>query len=184
MVSGDILSGGNRREELDKIWQYLCDLPQIDQGNVDNRNNVQQMNERLKLIETIIKRKREEEVREFGSFDKISNLPITDQLYYDEDDDVNIPDPILIVKSRNLNKKTILNVGGERHEVSWRTLQSAPTPDLEDLPELSVMNPSWSVWICTAWWTTSSSLTDIRDHFWPFSTSTELADSMWQTRCA
>ena len=130
MVSGDTLSNNDHREELDKIWQYLCDLPQIDQSNVDNRNKVQLINERLKLIETIIKHQREIEVRELGSYDTTSTLPITDQLYYDEYDDINIPDPVLIVKSRNLNKKTILNVGGERHEVSWKTLQSAPNTRL------------------------------------------------------
>ena len=36
------------------------------------------------------------------------------------------PDPIHIIKSKLMNKKVILNVGGERHEVLWKTLEHMP----------------------------------------------------------
>ena len=36
------------------------------------------------------------------------------------------PDPIHIIKSKLMNKRVILNVGGERHEVLWKTLEHMP----------------------------------------------------------
>ena len=36
------------------------------------------------------------------------------------------PDPIHIIKSKLMNKKVTLNVGGERHEVLWKTLEHMP----------------------------------------------------------
>lgn len=40
--------------------------------------------------------------------------------------EVNIPDPFIIAKSRQLNKRVTLNVGGVRHEVMWKVLESLP----------------------------------------------------------
>lgn len=37
-----------------------------------------------------------------------------------------IPDPFIISKSRQLNKRVTLNVGGVRHEVLWRMLEQVP----------------------------------------------------------
>ena len=36
------------------------------------------------------------------------------------------PDPIHIIKSKLMNKKVTLNIGGERHEVLWKTLEHMP----------------------------------------------------------
>ena len=36
------------------------------------------------------------------------------------------PDPIHIIKSKLMNKRVTLNVGGERHEVLWKTLEQMP----------------------------------------------------------
>ena len=40
--------------------------------------------------------------------------------------EVNIPDPFIIAKSRQLNKRVTLNVGGVRHEVMWKVLENLP----------------------------------------------------------
>ena len=40
------------------------------------------------------------------------------------------PDPFIISKSRQLNKRVTLNVGGVRHEVLWRMLEQLPTSRL------------------------------------------------------
>ena len=68
----------------------------------------------------------EEHMRDNGYDVTLTNSFTRDDVQYYDEEDSDIPDPIIIVKSRHVNKKTILNVGGERHEVSWRTLRSAP----------------------------------------------------------
>ena len=50
-----------------------------------------------------------------------NNLPI--RLIQEERHD---PDPFLISKSRKMNKRVTLNVGGIRHEVMWRMLEQIP----------------------------------------------------------
>ena len=52
---------------------------------------------------------------------KKNNLPI--RLIQEERHD---PDPFLISKSRKMNKRVTLNVGGIRHEVMWRMLEQIP----------------------------------------------------------
>ncbi|XP_023334049.1 uncharacterized protein LOC111705652 isoform X2 [Eurytemora carolleeae] len=47
------------------------------------------------------------------------------------------PDPFIIQKSRQLNKRVTLNVGGERHEVLWSTLQQMPQTRLGKLSRAS-----------------------------------------------
>ena len=37
-----------------------------------------------------------------------------------------VPDPFIISKSRQLNKRVTLNVGGVRHEVMWKMLETIP----------------------------------------------------------
>lgn len=39
---------------------------------------------------------------------------------------MSIPDPFIIQKSKQLNKRVALNVGGVRHEVMWRMLEQIP----------------------------------------------------------
>ena len=36
------------------------------------------------------------------------------------------PDPFIIQKSRQLNRRVTLNVGGVRHEVMWKMLEQVP----------------------------------------------------------
>jgi len=50
-----------------------------------------------------------------------------------------IPDPFIIAKSRQLNKRVTLNVGGVRHEVLWRMLEQIP---LSRLGLLARVGPS------------------------------------------
>ena len=51
----------DRREQLDRIWQYICDLPILERQSHNNVIEADLINERLKLIETILKNKREEQ---------------------------------------------------------------------------------------------------------------------------
>ena len=44
-----------------------------------------------------------------------------------------IPDPFIISKSRQLNKRVTLNVGGVRHEVMWSMLEQVPRSRLGKL---------------------------------------------------
>jgi len=41
-------------------------------------------------------------------------------------DSVHPPDTYIIAKSRQMNRRVTLNVGGTRHEVMWRMLESVP----------------------------------------------------------
>ena len=43
------------------------------------------------------------------------------------------PDPFIIEKSRQLNKRVTLNVGGVRHEVMWSMLEQVPRSRLGKL---------------------------------------------------
>ena len=47
--------------------------------------------------------------------------------------EVHIPDPFIIGKSRQLNKRVTLNVGGVRHEVMWKILENVPRTRLGKL---------------------------------------------------
>merc|ERR1712223_631172 len=44
-----------------------------------------------------------------------------------------IPDPFIISKSRQLNRRVTLNVGGVRHEVMWTMLEQVPRSRLGKL---------------------------------------------------
>ena len=41
-----------------------------------------------------------------------------------------ISDPFVIQRSRKLNPRVTLNIGGERHDVMWATLQKIPNSRL------------------------------------------------------
>lgn len=45
------------------------------------------------------------------------------------------PEPFMILKSRTLNKRVTLNVGGVKHEVLWTTLENLPHTRLGRLKE-------------------------------------------------
>ena len=47
-----------------------------------------------------------------------SNTPLLQNV------ETHAPDPFIIAKSRELNKRVTLNVGGSRHEVMWKMLES------------------------------------------------------------
>lgn len=47
--------------------------------------------------------------------------------------EINAPDPFIIQKSRQLNKRVTLNVGGIRHEVMWSMLEQVPRSRLGKL---------------------------------------------------
>lgn len=52
--------------------------------------------------------------------------------------EVHIPDPFIITKSRQLNKRVTLNVGGVRHEVMWKILENVPRSRLGRLAQQGV----------------------------------------------
>ena len=47
--------------------------------------------------------------------------------------EIHAPDPFIIQKSRQLNKRVTLNVGGIRHEVMWSMLAQVPRSRLGKL---------------------------------------------------
>ena len=47
--------------------------------------------------------------------------------------EIHAPDPFIIEKSRQLNKRVTLNVGGVRHEVMWSMLEQVPRSRLGKL---------------------------------------------------
>ena len=40
--------------------------------------------------------------------------------------EVKPPEPFIIARSRAINQRVTLNVGGERHDVMWRALETIP----------------------------------------------------------
>ena len=51
--------------------------------------------------------------------------------------DSHLPDPFIIAKSRQLNRRVGLNVGGVRHEVMWKMLEGIPRSRLGRLATLA-----------------------------------------------
>jgi len=49
--------------------------------------------------------------------------------------EITAPDPFIIQKSRELNRKVLLNVGGVRHEVQWKMLEQVPQSRLGKLSQ-------------------------------------------------
>eukprot|EP00093_Oithona_nana_P002881 02881.XXX_36532_44873_1 [CDS] Oithona nana genome sequencing. len=49
------------------------------------------------------------------------------------DTESQVPEPFIITKSRQLNKRVTLNVGGVRHEVMWKILENVPRSRLGKL---------------------------------------------------
>ena len=47
--------------------------------------------------------------------------------------DSQVPEPFIIAKSRQLNKRVTLNVGGVRHEVMWKILENVPRSRLGEI---------------------------------------------------
>ena len=47
--------------------------------------------------------------------------------------EISAPDPFIISKSRQLNRRVTLNVGGVRHEVMWAMLEQVPRSRLGKL---------------------------------------------------
>jgi hypothetical protein len=55
-----------------------------------------------------------------------------------DEEDSHVPDTFIIAKSRQLNKRVTLNVGGVRHEVMWKMLENAPRSRLGKLSQQGV----------------------------------------------
>jgi hypothetical protein len=55
--------------------------------------------------------------------------------YSNTEQETHIPDPFIINKSRQLNKRVTLNVGGVRHEVMWKILENVPRSRLGRLSQ-------------------------------------------------
>ena len=47
------------------------------------------------------------------------------------------PDPFVIQKSRTMNKRVKLNVGGIRHEIMWKVLECVPISRLGMLAKVN-----------------------------------------------
>ena len=113
-----------------------------------------------------------------------------------------IPDPHIINKSRLLNKRLIINVGGVRHEVCFLQVKLvfihpnhiisrscgdffllSPSPDWASSPGPEHTRRSSRSAATTRSWRTSSSSTDIPDPSTQSSTFTELESCTLPTKC-
>ena len=113
-----------------------------------------------------------------------------------------IPDPHIINKSRLLNKRLIINVGGVRHEVCFLQVKLVfihpnhiisrscgdffllcPSPDWASSPGPEHTRRSSRSAATTPSWRTSSSSTDIPDPSTQSSTFTELENCTLPTKC-
>ena len=50
--------------------------------------------------------------------------------------EVKPPEPFIIARSRAINQRVTLNVGGERHDVMWRALETIPKSRYQSLCKL------------------------------------------------
>ena len=64
-----------------------------------------------------------------------SNTPLLQNV------ETHAPDPFIIAKSRQLNKRVTLNVGGVRHEVMWKMLESKCVPVILYLLNMKINEP-------------------------------------------
>ena len=64
MFDSEMWNGASRREQLDRIWKYICEMPELERDTENVVGDVSMINERLKLIETILRQRREEHVRD------------------------------------------------------------------------------------------------------------------------
>ena len=82
--------------------------PEQPTGNKNNNNN---------LVENL--NKRNTQIISFQQDDNSSYSYLSPPAVEEQPD----PEPFIISKSRQLNKRVTLNVGGVRHEVLWRMLE-------------------------------------------------------------
>ena len=85
--------------------------PEQPTGNKNNNNN---------LVENL--NKRNTQIISFQQDDNSSYSYLSPPAVEEQPD----PEPFIISKSRQLNKRVTLNVGGVRHEVLWRMLEQLP----------------------------------------------------------
>ena len=57
------------------------------------------------------------------------------------------PDPFVIQKSRTMNKRVKLNVGGIRHEIMWKVLECVPNSRLGMLAKVNHNEKRCQTWI-------------------------------------
>ena len=108
------------KNKLNKAFHKLEDVDNKEKtgqqkSNRNNNNNyVENLNARNTQIISF-------QPEDNSSYSYLSPPPAPEQ---------SVPDPFIISKSRQLNKRVTLNVGGVRHEVLWRMLEQLPNSRL------------------------------------------------------
>merc|ERR1712038_199374 len=100
------LSEEDMIKEVEKVLPLLSPLCQMFS---DVQETVMETVSRLEAVETLVRA--EEDAESLNSVDTASNTP---------------PSPDVISRSRRVNKRVTINVGGVRHDVLWKVLELLP----------------------------------------------------------
>lgn len=106
------------RHKIDKAFSQLEDIENAKRNLLHNHNNNNNINNTINNINN-------NSLFSFPGDDASSYSYASPQIQEQP-----IPDPFIISKSRILNKRVTLNVGGVRHEVLWKMLEQIPNSRL------------------------------------------------------
>ena len=137
-LSMDDFQGLGSEDQSDQIFKLLAILSPLATEVCDLKSNIGEL--LVEMGETDTRHRQSHETRtELDISDGFTSHRAQESPYSVTPllPELRAPDPFIIQKSRQLNKRVTLNVGGIRHDVSWKMLEQVPQSRLGKLVHAS-----------------------------------------------